>query len=83
MKATCQDLAGKGIHTCCINPGLVDTELLKRTMSEDIMQHLLINKIMDNRLIAPNEIAEVIFLCATTPILNGATINADLGQTDS
>jgi len=83
MKATCQDLAGKGIHTCCINPGLVDTELLRRTMSKEIMQHLLKNKVMGKRLIAPDEIAEIIYLCATTPILNGATINADLGQTDS
>lgn len=80
MKSTCQDLAGKGIHTCCINPGLVNTVLLKDTMSKEKIDMFINTKIMDKRLIEPEEIAKIIFFCANTPILNGSTIDANLGH---
>ena len=83
MKTTCQDLAGKDIQTCCINPGLVDTTLLKETMSKDNLDNLLHTKIMGKRLIQPDEIAKIIYFCATTSSLNGATIDANLGEIDS
>lgn len=80
MKSTCQDLAGRGVQTCCINPGLVNTVLLKDTMSQDKIDALVNTKIMDKRLIEPEEIAKIIYFCTTTPTLNGSTIDANLGQ---
>lgn len=82
MRATCQDLAEMGIKSCCINPGIVDTQLLKDTMPPHILQHLLENKIIGKRLIQPEEIASIIYFCATTAALNGAVIDANLGERD-
>ena len=82
MKTTCQDLAGTDIQTCCINPGLVDTALLKNTMNKETLDNLLNNTIMGKRLIQPDEIAKIIYFCATTSALNGATIDANLGERD-
>ena len=31
MRATCQDLAGREIHTACICPGFTDTEMFRDT----------------------------------------------------
>lgn len=80
MKATCQDLIKQKIRSCCINPGLVDTVLLKETMDQDTIDFLLKNVVIGGRLIEPKEIADVIYFCATTPVINGAVINANLGQ---
>ena len=82
MRATCQDLAEVGIKSCCINPGLVDTELLKDTMPPHVKEYLLEKKIMGKRLIEPAEIAHIIYFCATTAALNGAVIDANLGERD-
>ena len=35
MKATCQDLQGRGIHTSCVCPGFTDTEMLREHVGED------------------------------------------------
>jgi 3-oxoacyl-[acyl-carrier protein] reductase len=80
MKATCQDLIGKNIHTCCICPGLVDTQLLKATMPPETIAMLLDTKIIGGRLIEPIEIAKTIYFCATTTIINGVTLHANTGQ---
>lgn len=80
MKATCQDLLGRAIHTCCICPGLVDTQLLKEVMDEATIDYLLNNVIIGKRLIEPQEIADLIYFCANTNIINGATLQANLGQ---
>lgn len=80
MKATCQDLIGKHIHTCCVCPGLVDTQLLKDTMSAELINKFITTKIIGGRLIAPMEIAKTIYFCATSPVINGAVIHANLGQ---
>lgn len=79
MKATCQDLKGKDIHTCCICPGLVDTQLLRETIDAKSLQYLLEHKVIGKRLIDPAEIAEVIHFCAKSKVINGATIHANLG----
>ncbi len=81
MKATCQDLAGKGIHTVGICPGFTETEMLKKHLHHD---EEILNAIRSmnafNRLIAPKEIAEVIWQAAHLPVLNGAVVHANLGQ---
>lgn len=80
MRATCQDLMNQAIHTCCICPGLVDTQLLKETMDEKVIRQLLDTKIIGKRLIEPHEIANIIYFCATSATLNGAIFHANLGQ---
>lgn len=80
MKATCQDLIAKNIHTCCICPGLVDTQLLKETMDSEMVDYLVNNVIIGKRLIEPEEIANLIYYCSTTNLINGATLQANLGQ---
>ncbi len=80
MKATCQDLIGKGIHTACVCPGLVDTDLLKQTMDVAAMNYLLEQVVIGKRLIQPQEIADVIYFCATHETINGVVIQANLGQ---
>jgi len=82
MKATCQDLLSQHIHTCCICPGLVDTDLLKRSIPEPVVDQIL-TQVMGQRLIEPHEIAKLIFFCADNPIVNGATIHANLGQAEN
>lgn len=81
MKATCQDLLSQQIHTCCICPGLVDTDLLKQSIPQPIVDQIL-TQVMGQRLIEPDEIAKLIFFCADNPVVNGATIHANLGQAD-
>lgn len=79
MRSTCQDLAPKKISTCCICPGLVDTELLHNSMDEHMIKYVLDNFIVGKRLIQPHEIAKVIYACATSPVTNGALIPVNLG----
>lgn len=81
MRATCQDLAGEGIHTCMICPGFTDTPPLRTLIAT---HPRLLDGIKDlsafGRLIAPEEIAATIACAAVSPVLNGALIHANLGQ---
>jgi len=77
MRSTCQDLAGTGIHTCCICPGFTDTEMLRQYGGE-ALEHLA-SLTTQNRLLSPDEIADFVHFAAMHPVVNGATLNADLG----
>ena len=79
MRATCQDLAGTGIHTVCINPGFTDTEMLRDHIPADVMPDIAAMSTF-GRLIAPAEIGEAVLFAAQSPVLNGSVINADMGQ---
>lgn len=79
MRATCQDLYGKEISTCCICPGLVETQLLRKSMDDEMITFLLDNYIIGKRLINPSEIAKVIHSCAVSPAINGSIIPVNLG----
>jgi NAD(P)-dependent dehydrogenase (short-subunit alcohol dehydrogenase family) len=79
MRATCQDLAGSGVHTACINPGFTNTEMLREHVPADVMPQIAAMSAFE-RLIEPNEIAKTLLFAAQNPVLNGATINANLGQ---
>lgn len=81
MRATCQDLAGRGIHTCMICPGFTDTEQLRQLIGEDPATLAAITGLSAfDRLIEPEEIAEAVAFAARAPVLNGALIHANLGQ---
>lgn len=84
MRATCQDLIGKDIHTAMVMPGFTDTEMLRDHVGQDqsILDALASNVVM-GRLAKPSEIASVIYQAAINPVLNGAEIDANLGQIQS
>ena len=81
MRATCQDLAGSGIHTACVCPGFTETDMLRELAGHDaaVLDSLAQNVTM-GRLIDPVEIAETLYFCARQPVINGATVQANLGQ---
>jgi NAD(P)-dependent dehydrogenase (short-subunit alcohol dehydrogenase family) len=79
MRATCQDLAGRGIHTACICPGFTDTEMLRAHVPDEAMDSVRAMSAFD-RLIDPDEIAECLYWAAGNPVINGSIIHANLGQ---
>ncbi len=84
MRATCQDLAGSGIHTACICPGFTDTEMLQVHLGYDEDVPSEIAKLSTfGRLIAPEEIADTLYFAALNPVVNGSVIHANLGQVES
>jgi NAD(P)-dependent dehydrogenase (short-subunit alcohol dehydrogenase family) len=81
MRATCQDLAGRGIHTCMICPGFTDTEQLRGLIGDDPATLAAIAGMSAfGRLIEPEEIADAVAFAIHAPVLNGALIHANLGQ---
>lgn len=80
MRATCQDLAGKEITTCCVCPGFVNTAMVTDQIDSKTLDALIKAKVSAGRMIEPNEIAELIYFCATHPIVNGSVQHANLGQ---
>ncbi|MDB5421210.1 MAG: short-chain dehydrogenase [Brevundimonas sp.] len=78
MRSTCQDLAGTGIHTACICPGFTDTEMLRTHVGDDLVG--ITAMVAAGRLVRPEEIAELAWVCAGSPALNGAVLHANLGQ---
>tara|TARA_X000001036_G_scaffold412546_1_gene426143 strand:+ start:363 stop:1058 length:696 start_codon:yes stop_codon:yes gene_type:complete len=84
MRATCQDLAGSGIHTACICPGFTDTEMLREHVggSREALEAVG-NLSAYGRLIEPVEIASTIKFACENPVVNGTIIHANLGQIES
>ena len=81
MRATCQDLAGRGIHTACICPGFTDTPMLQTNLGPDpTVRARVAARMSAGRLIAPTEIAELLFFSAQNPVIDGAVLHANLGQ---
>ena len=79
MRASCQDLAGTGVHTACINPGFTDTEMLRDHIPDDVMPDIAQMSAF-GRLIEPAEIGKTLLFAAQNPVINGSVINANLGQ---
>ncbi|MDP6929996.1 MAG: SDR family oxidoreductase [Planctomycetota bacterium] len=81
MRATCQDLGSRGIHTCAICPGFTDTEMLRSHIGAvPGLETEFKARVPSDRLIQPEEIAQLIFDAAQRPVLNGSVIHAHLGQ---
>ncbi len=81
MRATCQDLAGREIHTACICPGFTDTEMLRAHVPNEAMEQVR-NISAFGRLVSPDEIAETLHWCAHHPVINGAVLHVNLGQVE-
>jgi 3-oxoacyl-[acyl-carrier protein] reductase len=79
MRATCQDLAGREIHTACICPGFTDTEMLREHVPTDALDAVR-SMSAYGRLIAPDEIASMLHWTAHNPVINGSVLHANLGQ---
>ncbi len=79
MRATCQDLAGRGVHTACICPGFTDTEMLRTHVPAEALASVAAMSAYD-RLVSPDEIASTLMFAATNPVLNGSVLHANLGQ---
>ena len=84
MRATCQDLAGSGIHTACVCPGFTDTEMLRAHVGDDpeILKSIA-GTTTFGRLVEPSEIAATIQFAANNPVINGAVLHANLGQVEN
>lgn len=80
MRATCQDLAGRGVHTACVCPGFTDTAMLRAHVGDAI--EAITAMVTAGRLLAPAEIADLLRVCADSPALNGAVLHANLGQVE-
>ncbi|WP_224367123.1 SDR family oxidoreductase [Hyalangium versicolor] len=81
MRATCQDLLGRGVHTVLVCPGVTDTELLRKRVEGNPETLEVLRSITgEGRLILPDEIAQVIVFSADHPVLNGTVVHANLGQ---
>ncbi len=80
MRVTCQDLKGKGITTCCVCPGFVNTTMLTDQGDPAILNAFIKSKVTAGRLIEPSEIAALIYFAATNPVMNGSVLHANLGQ---
>jgi NAD(P)-dependent dehydrogenase (short-subunit alcohol dehydrogenase family) len=84
MRATCQDLMGRGVHTALVCPGFTDTEMLRTHLGEDPgVERMIAGMNSFNRLIDPAEIAELIRWAHHNPVINGAVLHANLGQRET
>ena len=96
MRATCQDLAQSKaksfVHTTAVCPGFVDTPMLrqhlglKEGLSDETAAETwnwVEGRVGAGRLIAPSEVAELLHWAAENPLINGATLHANLGQIES
>jgi NAD(P)-dependent dehydrogenase (short-subunit alcohol dehydrogenase family) len=83
MRATCQDLMGRGIHTSLICPGFTDTSMLREHVGNDANVLSSLGEMNSyGRLVAPQEIADLIFWAHHHPVINGAVMHANLGQVE-
>ncbi len=84
MRASCQDLMGRGVHTALICPGFTDTEMLRTHLGNDSDALKAVAGMNSfGRLIEPREIAELLFWAHNSPVINGAVLHANLGQKES
>jgi len=81
MRATCQDLAGRSIHTACICPGFTDTEMVRQHVPAEALESIRAMSAF-GRLINPDEIARTLHWAAHNPVINGAVLHANLGQVE-
>ena len=82
MRATCQDLAGRRIHTACICPGFTDTDMLREHVPGDALETVAGMSAYEPRLVSSEEIAQTLYWAAHNPVINGSVLHANLGQVE-
>jgi len=83
MRATCQDLMGRSIHTALICPGFTDTSMLRQHVGHDDAVLDSLGKMNSyGRLVAPSEIADLILWAHDHPVINGSVMHGNLGQVE-
>lgn len=81
MRATCQDLVGRRVHTACVCPGFTETKMLRDHLGQNPeVYNKIKSTIVYERLVQPDEIANTLWFCSQNPVINGALIDANLGQ---
>lgn len=80
MRATCQDLAGTGIHSACICPGFTDTPMLQARLAEQPVLAEIATANAAGRLVTSNEIGEMLLWAHNNPVINGSVLHANHGQ---
>lgn len=81
MRATSQDLAGTGVHSAAICPGLTDTALLRESRQHDPEVLAALAALSGfGRLIEPIEIARLLQFAAENPVIGGAVLHGHLAQ---
>lgn len=84
MRATCQDLGGRGVHTALVCPGFTDTEMLRTHLGDNPeVRAAIADMNAFGRMIEPGEIANVIVWAHANPVINGTILHANLGQRES
>jgi 3-oxoacyl-[acyl-carrier protein] reductase len=79
MRATCQDLRGRKIHTACVCPGFVDTPMLRQRADAATMAALA-RLTAYEKVLSADDVAELLFQTVNLPVLNGSVIHAHYGQ---
>ena len=83
MRASCQDLAGTGIHTAMVCPGFTETEMLKQHLGGDTsLMHEIGSQNGFGRLVDPDEIAAALIWAQANPVINGSVMHGNLGQVE-
>lgn len=81
MRATALELAPLQMHTVCVCPGVTDTEMAREhfggTANIDAFTR---HAVLLQRLVTPEEIADLLLVAARSPALNTAVLHANLGQ---
>jgi 3-oxoacyl-[acyl-carrier protein] reductase len=84
MRATAVEIAERGMHTVCICPGVTDTEMARTHFgNSDTVEQFVLQNVLLKRALKPEEIAQLIYFCATAQAVNGAVISANLGGSAS
>lgn len=78
MRATQQDMAGRGVHSCCVCPGVTETRMISG--DDGRPADFVAKRVSMRRLLKPREVADVIRFAADNASINGAVIHANLGQ---
>ena len=79
MRATCQDMLGRQLHTVCICPGFVDTPMLRRGRDDAAMAPYAQTTTYE-RILRSEEIADLVWTSVHTPCLHGSVMHANYGQ---
>jgi len=84
MRATALEIAERGMHTVCVCPGVTDTEMARAHFGgNNSIEHFVLRNVLLKRALRPEEIAQLIYFCATTQSVNGSIIRANLGRSTS